>query len=122
MRVWRRRRDSRRHSSGRHNNSRLLDERVAVRAHALQDALGPAPAARSREVLVPRLVRRDGEWIDQRLRVLPADAEQQRVHRFAHAHVRRVDASDDLWDDEQPRVDVHRVEALEQRRVAPLSG
>ena len=51
------------------------------------------------------------------MRVEAADGEKQVLHRLAHARLRRVDARDDLRDDEQPRVDVHEREPVAERGV-----
>ena len=51
------------------------------------------------------------------LRVMAADADEQRVDEVADGGGRRVNARDDLRDHHQPRVDAHVLEPLLQRAL-----
>ena len=74
------------------DEERLLDERVVLLPHLLQDALRPTTSRGggcAAVAPVARLVRRHRERVDERLWVTIANAEEERVDRLAHPQLWR---------------------------------
>lgn len=75
----------------------LLDERRAVVAHLVHDREGGATTS------LARVLGRDRERVDERLRVRPPDVGEDVLDELAHGRVGRVDAGDELYDNERVR-------------------
>jgi len=81
------------------HQQRLVDQRVAVLAHLVEDAEGGGLAH------LAVAFAGHGQRVHERLRVGATDARQQLVQQAADGRRRRVDPRDDLRDHGKPRVD-----------------